>query len=418
MTPGSTVPSTIRGLPNAMGEDLALASRAHLAIPKQAASQPFKLAVAAHFVFAGRVGGAEHMLYNLLRGFWSHGVALDVHCAHPENFDPGFLQEMHDAPRTRVIDTSHSGSRFWTEQRSLLDRANAADAVLFPNYYVPPIVPRRFGAIVCVLHDMQYRHFRANFSQRKRLWLRYAHNAAIRHCDHMITLSEFVREDAIRFLGERFANRISVVSNPISWQRFGKPDTVPLSQRRPCIVSVAAQYEHKNLPTLIRAFAIVLQRWPEARLVLIGQDYRNLVGVSGSTGGLMGLAASLGISRNVEITGYVNDARLGQLLAEATVFAFPSIFEGFGMPAVEALGLGLPTLTTRRTALLEVTLGLADYVDDAESPGEWAERLDTMLADPGRYAPSEGDIATVRARYSPSRIAGQYLDVLRTAGRS
>jgi glycosyltransferase involved in cell wall biosynthesis len=90
------------------------------------------------------------------------------------------------------------------------------------------------------------------------------------------------------------------------------------------------------------------------------------------------------------------------------MFAFPSVFEGFGMPAVEALGFDLPTLTTRRTAIPETTLGLAHYVEDPSDVDEWAERIIAMARDPTRHRPGEAGAARVRSRYAPDRIARAY----------
>jgi glycosyltransferase involved in cell wall biosynthesis len=377
-------------------------------------SPRLRLAIATHFVYSGRVGGAEHMLYNLIRGFWRNDVYLDLLCGQRENLDAAFLLEVNEQKNVRVFENGRNTSRFISEQLSCFDSNLSADVILFPNYFVPPIIPSRLGAVVCVLHDMQYRHIRANFSWRKRLWLRLAHHLAVRCCDRLVVISEFVRQDALRWLGNDFSDRIEVIPNPISWDRFGGlPSGVPPfgEKQQPCILSLCAQYEHKNLPTLIRAFAILVSRRPDVRLVLCGQDYGTLRGVSGTSGDLMALSRSLGIADHVRITGYVDDNALAQLFREATVFAFPSVFEGFGMPPVEALGLGLPTLTTRSTALPEVTLGLAQYVEDPYDLNEWASRLEAMVDDPDAFRPGAADIVRLQTRYSPKGIAAAYIDL-------
>jgi glycosyltransferase involved in cell wall biosynthesis len=375
------------------------------------------ITLAAHFVYTGQVGGAEHMFYNLVRGLAGRNVSLNLLCARISNLAKSFRKEVQLWPNVNFVANKVPGPRFIAEQAACFASSLTADAVIFPNYFVPPIIPRRLGAVICVLHDMQYRHMRMNFSARKRLWLRLAHNLAVRRCDRMITISEFVRQDAIRFLGAQFADRIDVVPNPISWDRFLPADTPGPSGGRPTILSVAAQYEHKNLATLIRAFAEVRRRLPDAQLILCGQDYRSLRGVAGKPGTLRELADALDLGNSIVITGYVDDAALGQLFRLCTVFAFPSVFEGFGMPPIEALGLGLPTLTTRETALPEVTLGLAQYVDKPHDVGEWSERLSAMLRDPASFSPDVAAVAELRARYSPSLVAQRYLDVCRKALR-
>jgi glycosyltransferase involved in cell wall biosynthesis len=115
----------------------------------------------------------------------------------------------------------------------------------------------------------------------------------------------------------------------------------------------------------------------------------------------------------VTVTGYVDDARLGGLYRGARLFAFPSLFEGFALPPVEALGFGLPVLTTRSSSIPEVTLGLARYVDDPTDHEAMARLLEQMWTDPTGSRPAEADVQRVRRTFDPSVIAGQYLEVLR-----
>ena len=376
--------------------------------PHGSAMPRCRVNVSAHFVYAGRVGGAEHMLYNLVRGMW--GLAdIALLCGDARNLDARFAGEARRSASLREL--GGGGPRFIAEQRACLAAGIAGDATLFPNYFVPPLLPRRLGRVVTVLHDMQYRHFPQYFAAKKRAWLRAAHALAFRRADRVVAISSFVREDALRLLGRRFAGKVAVIPNPVDWERFGDPvaRTPPLARRY--ILAVAAQYRHKNLETLVRAFAQVARRQDDLDLVLCGQDYNGLQGVNGSQAGLLPLARELGVGDRVRMTGYVDDANLGAWYRGATLFAFPSLFEGFGMPPVEALGFRLPVLTTARTALPEVTRGLAHHVDDPVSVGEWAARLGEMAADPDRHKPDPGAAAALRRHYHPDRIAREYLQL-------
>ncbi len=368
---------------------------------------PFRLLVAAHFVLAGRVGGAEQMLYNLLRGMAELPVTTTVLCSAAGRLDAGFRDEVEAAARLRLREVGGPGPRFLAEQRACLDRALAADAVLFPNYYLPPLTPARLGRTGIVLHDLQYRHFPTYFSARKRAWLAAAQHFAIRRAERVFVISDFVRRDVLRVFGDQVAGKLVVAPNPISWSRFGQADAdeaAPLAA--PYILSVAAQYAHKNLATLVRGFAELAQRDRDVRLVLCGQDQSALHGVGGVRVGLRGLIDALGLSERIILTGYLDDAALGRWYRHASLFAFPSLFEGFGMPPVEALGFGLPVLTSDRTALPEVTLGLAHLVADAENPAAWASHMAAMLRHGTR--PSAADAARVRRTYSPVACAERY----------
>ena len=377
----------------------------------------FRLLVAAHFVYAGRVGGAEQMLYNLVRGLSGLDVATTVLCANRANLADGFRGEIAESPRLGLKETGGSGPRFLAEQRACLDRPLDADAILFPNYFLPPIVPDRLGVAGVVLHDLQYRHFPSYFSARKRVWLRAAQAFAMRRADRVFVISEFVRQDVLRVFGDRHADKLSVAPNPISWSRFGVAqagEARPLE--RPYVLSVAAQYPHKNLGTLIRGFAEVAARDSDVQLVLCGQDYAGLRGVGGTGVGLGPLIEELGLSGRVLLTGYLNDAELGKWYRHASLFAFPSVFEGFGMPPVEALGFGLPVLTTNLTALPETTLGLGRIVDAAEDSSAWASHILAALREGAAARLGPGDVARVRQTYSPEVCAARYLAGLKASG--
>ena len=379
---------------------------------------PLHLGINALFVQPGKVGGAEYMLKNLVNGLNAVRSPSDrLTLISRARWPVAGPQE-----GLSWIEETSQGRRFFLEWKSVRRTAGEADAILMPNYFTPPTRALRKTRIVTVIHDLQYLHFPHYFSLQKRLWLRAAHELTLRLADQVVVISHFVKDDVLAHYGARWEPTVQIIPNPISFDRFDSQpsdaEEALLSEatndlQRRYILSVAAQFPHKNLESLIRAFAPLAQRkgFDDLRLILVGQLPEALFGTRGGAD-LRLLIRELGLEDRVTVTGHVSDALLGMLYRHATLFAFPSLFEGFGMPAVEALGFGLPVVTTRCGSLPEATLGLAHYVDDPHHIAEWTAVMTDILSRAEAYRPAPEDVAHVRDRYTPERIGQLYYDVL------
>jgi glycosyltransferase involved in cell wall biosynthesis len=349
------------------------------------------------------VGGAEHALYNLLDGLRSVTTADDPWTVvAAEALDPGFDL----APlRTQTVHVPGVRNRIAIETLTLPPMRDF-DRWLLPNYYTP--VGLR-GRVVTVIHDAQYAHYPENFSAVKRRWLATAHRHTMKRADAVVAISGFVAADLVRLYGDRFAAKVQVIPNAVSFDRLSPgelPDGVPTD--RELVLCVSGAYRHKNLDTVVRAFVDVATRRPDTHLVIVGQAPDLLLGARKATG-IAGLVRELGLSDRVTSLGYVSDPELGALYRAASVLAMPSLFEGFGLPVVEALGFGVPVVSTRCGALAEVSLGLARYVDDPMSAPELAAHVVDVLAEGDKAKPTAADVEQVRLRYDPRRIAELYL---------
>lgn len=150
-----------------------------------------------------------------------------------------------------------------------------------------------------------------------------------------------------------------------------------LGWQGPFLLYVGVWMSHKNLPRLLAAYVKVLERYPYVRLVLTGRPRPGYVGVDRA-------ARALGLeSEQVLYLGFVPPALLPALYAEATVLLLPSLYEGFGLTALEAAAVGTPVVASNVSSLPEVLGEAAEYVNPEYIPGI-ASGIERILEDPAR----------------------------------
>ena len=142
----------------------------------------------------------------------------------------------------------------------------------------------------------------------------------------------------------------------------------------PYVLSMGSTRKHKDLPVLLRAFAQVAQGRPELRLLLVGPDDRAFVEAQLAS-------APKAVRDQVVFTGRVDDAQLRTLYAGAQLFAFPSRYEGFGLPPLEAMSFGAPCIVADAASLPEVVGEAALRLPPGDAAA-FAEAIERLLAQP------------------------------------
>jgi glycosyltransferase involved in cell wall biosynthesis len=245
--------------------------------------------------------------------------------------------------------------------------------------------PPRGVKFVLTVHDLIHRHFPASLPLGHRLFTRFVQPRVARRADLVIVPSRTSHNDAVRFLRVDAGQIRTVPYGPGNPFRVIDDRTAidgalaKFGIRAPYVLSVARGYPHKNLGGLLRAFA-QLPRYgaPDARLVLVGDRY--LVGM-----GLDALIDALGIRDRVTFTGFATNDELNALYSGATVFAFPSLAEGLGLPVAEAMACGVPVVASSASAVPEA-VGDAGVLADATDPAAFASALASVLLDEARRA--------------------------------
>ena len=362
-----------------------------------------------HTIRHGQIGGTEFAIYNLIRGLASIGADVRITYGRDDDLSPDFLQWAVTSPHVRRKRKwgvpGPKSVRFLEETLFNLTR-NDDDWAIFPNYFCPPAGPFAKGKNCVILHDIQYRQFPQYHSDKRRKWLDFYLPKMFNSADLVILISESERMLVEQHFGKAAARKCAVVYNAIDFDRFGRDaERKPNSYTdRRYILSVCHQFPHKNVNTLLAAFTLLAEKDPTIELVLVGS-------ASDENKAFVMNSMPPHVRERVQMTGFVTDLELGECYAQADLFVLPSLYEGFGMPAVEALGLGVPTLVSNAYSLPEVTLGYAGLIDDMLTPQAWADAMEKALLSGER--PDATAVAHIRASYAPEQSARSLLAALR-----
>lgn len=293
------------------------------------------------------------------------------------------------------------------------------DIIHFPHFNVPILYLRRF---VVTIHDLILVHYptkKATTRHAPVYWLKYLAyrvviRAAIARAAHVIAVSRFTGNDVCATYPAA-VRKITVIH-----EAADVPQTIPASDnaallashgvRQPFALYVGNAYPHKNLTTLVDAFARCRAAGTELRqLVIVGKDdyfYAQL----------RAHIAARGIT-DIVIMHTIDDALLWNLYAGATAFVFPSLYEGFGLPPLEAQLSGVPVISHDHPCMREVLSDHGALFCDTRDAQKLAAALRTIVRDRAlRDALRRAGIANAR-RFSWHRMARDthtlYLSLLR-----
>jgi glycosyltransferase involved in cell wall biosynthesis len=220
-----------------------------------------------------------------------------------------------------------------------------------------------------MIHDLSFRHHPEWFTRGEKLRFELTVPWTARRAKRILTVSEFSRRDIIQSLGVP-EDRVVVTYNrvPRSFAPQLAGDVVAtlerLGIRGPYVLALGNLQPRKNLPLLIRAWQELRAAEPDfdLRLVLVGKKAWLFDDV---------LAASerSRFADDIVLTGYVPDEELPRLYSGAEFCVYPSLFEGFGLPPVEAMACGAPVITSNTTALPEICGDAAEYFDPTSADG-------------------------------------------------
>jgi glycosyltransferase involved in cell wall biosynthesis len=293
-----------------------------------------------------------------------------------------------------------SGRGTWWEQTHLRRaiRRDPLDVFFAPAYTAPLAVKTPMAVTI---HDISFvahpEWYRPREGLRRRLLTRRAaHAAAV-----VFTDSEFSRSELETRLGVT-PSRIVVIPPGVTSRAGAAPDR---SAREPLVLFVGTLFNRRRLPDLIEAFALATRDIAAARLVVVGGDR------TWPPQDLPAVAARHGVSERVEFRSYAGDHELNGLYQRASVFAFLSEYEGFGMTPLEAMSADVPAVVLDTPVAREVYGNAAIFAAPGDIPGT-AEAIRRLLSDRSVAAGILQSASSVLARYSWDLAADRTLEHL------
>ena len=351
-------------------------------------------------------GGKDQAIYNLIRGFSKLGYDEQIVIFAYKYLE----QSIHDIlPRAEIICFPRIKCKKLLQDLFLRTyvlpgylEAHSVDVVFFPKNYTGM---RRYKVPSVVLpHDIQFKSFPNRFGALSRLKDSILYGLDFHLRDTVAAISLYDRQEMEKYYPQ-YAQKLVQIYNPIVFleDEVPKPDE---SIKKPYILTINIAYKHKNTMTLLKAFQILHGEIPH-NLVLVGS-------VNKQTEYLKEYTEANNLSKRVIFTGYVKDTRLNSILKHCDLYVNPSLYEGFGMTPIEAMGGGIPVVSSMETALYETTMGMAAYYEPAEDPKALAAQILKVLANP----PCEKELAeiqrVVKQNYDFRVIAQQYWNLFET----
>lgn len=264
--------------------------------------------------------------------------------------------------------------------------AGAGDVYHFPNFVIPPMGRRTKGKRVATIHDVSFLRLPETTEERNLAWLRAEIGRTAGEADAVLTDSRFSAEEIHETLGvER--ERIFPVwlgldgfagteGGEDGADAAGRAARKELGLERPYLLMVGTLEPRKNLPFLVRVFE-ELRDW-DGELVLVGRK-------GWKTEALERVLETSPRRERIRHLEGLGDGALRAVYGGAALFVYPTLYEGFGFPPLEAMARGVPVLSARNSSLPEVLGDAAEWVEGFDA-AEWAEAVRRLLGDGARRA--------------------------------
>jgi glycosyltransferase involved in cell wall biosynthesis len=266
-----------------------------------------------------------------------------------------------------------------------------------PRHHLPLLLNKRIAQVVTI-HDVVWRQFPETMRPRNLLLERALMGPSIRTADHVICVSRFTASEVSRYYPSAIG-KCRVIHEAA--EENVTLDRLPIGMPERYLLFVGTLEPRKNLPRLLRAYARLKGDEAVPPLVIVG---------GGGWGGedLPGLVAELELADRVKLCGHVADGELQALYAGASCLLMPSLYEGFGLPVLEAMQHGVPIIASSTSSLPEVA-GDAGMLVNPYSEDEIANAIRRLVHEQGLHAELSQRASARSRQFSWQRAAEETL---------
>lgn len=337
-----------------------------------------KIAIQAADLDHARIDGTRVYILNLLKYFGKLDLSSEFLICHKKKFNPELTPPEFPNYSIRKM----GAPLFWTQTRFALELRKEKPDVLWMPMHNAPICKRKDLKTVVTIHDLAFKYFPECFPKIDFWKINFLTGIAIRNASHIIAVSQSSKNDILKFYPFFPAGNIRVIHHGFDTEIFSAERDLAkeseikkrLGIKGDYILYFGAIQPRKNLGVLIEAFEIYKrQTGSHVRLVLAGSKawlWQNILKKSRLSP----------FRDDIIMSGKLKFGDVGHLYRGAGVFVFPSLYEGFGIPILEAFAAKVPVIAAKNSSLPEVGGNAALYFESGNKQ-ELADKVSSVLSD-------------------------------------
>jgi len=370
-----------------------------------------KIAIQAADLDHARIDGTRVYILNCLKYFGALDPTSEFLIYHRNKFNPELTPP--DFPNYKI--KKISAPAFWTQTRFAHEIwKDEVDVLWMPMHNLPAIHSGKVKTFVTV-HDLAFKFFPNSFTKKDQIKLNFLTDRAVRHTDRLIAISQATKDDILKIYPEVSADKIRVIYHGFDPEVYDQPRDAEkekeikkkLGIQGDYLLYIGAIQPRKNLEVFIEAFNMVkTRRKSDLSLVFAGEK----AWLSKNT---LNKANASVFKDDIKMPGRVKFCDLGHLCRGAGIFVFPSLYEGFGIPPLEAMAAKVPVILANNSSLPEVGGDAALYFD-AQKPEDLADKIERVLGDENLRATMVAKGLEQIKKFSWEKCAQETLEYLKS----